>query len=71
MCSNLMFCDHIQQMVCCLHKPNIKELPNPTPADYLHIYLHCINSFTGYSPFWSYLSLVSTLCVSVFSLRYF
>lgn len=22
-----MFCDHIQQMVCCLHKPNIQEPP--------------------------------------------
>lgn len=46
LCSNLMFCDHIQQMVCCLHKPNIKEPPNPHPG-WLFTYI-----FTLYKQFY-------------------
>lgn len=66
-----MFCDHIQQMVCCLHKPNIKELPNPHPGGLFTYIFTLYKQFYRIQSFLVLSSLVSTLCVSVFSLRYF
>lgn len=64
-----MFCDHIQQMVCCLHKPNIKEPPNPPPRLIIYIYIYTVETVFQDTVLSGLIFLWSVLCV--FSLRYF